>query len=492
MTSSTEKPATGESHPAPDSPFGDVEFRIVAEDAPVMLWLTNPKGEIIFTNSKWRKFVGAAPGEHVGGEIWLESLHPDDYEQCMRVFEEAFQSHQPFEMEYRLRRHDGQYRDVLDVGEPYIDRQGKFAGFIGSSADITDRKASENQLRRSQQELTHHSREMRLINEMNSYLQVCRTLQETNSIVEHYGSLIFYDCPGVLYLFNEGRSAVEVAAAWGQPDCVIKSFINPDDCWALRQSRVHLVHGADNAITCDHVATVPPGGYVCAPAIAQGEMIGFLYLEIAKSSADDEADKGKATVESRSRLASIAADNLAMALVSLKLREALRSQSVRDPLTRLFNRRYMEETLERELSQCQRQDSPLSVIMIDIDRFKDFNDRFGHDVGDLVLAEVAAIAQAAVRKGDIACRYGGEEFVLVLPQAAPEFARNRARQLAERIRSHEIHHGGKSLQSITISAGVASYPEHGRTPAELVKAADTALYRAKEAGRNRVEIATGD
>ena len=162
------------------------DFQIVAEDAPVMLWLSNSEGKVVFTNSKWKKFVGVATDGYLSGNTWLVALHPDDRESCLRIFNDAFLSRQPFEMEYRLLRFDGQYRYILDTGEPYINKEGKFSGFIGSSTDITDRKNYENQLRLSQMELTQHNHEMALINELNSYLQVCRSLEETHAIVHYY------------------------------------------------------------------------------------------------------------------------------------------------------------------------------------------------------------------------------------------------------------------------------------------------------------------
>lgn len=422
----------------------------------------------------------------MSGDAWFKSLHPDDRENCLRTFEQAFQAHQAFAMEYRLRRLDGEYRYVLDTGEPYINKEGKFAGFIGSSADITDRKNSENQLRHSEQELTRHNREMQLINELNSYLQVCETLKETHTIVANYTSKIFSDCAGALYLFNDNHSAVETVSTWGDGQLLSSSVISPQECWALRQSRVHVVENPANAITCAHLSRCPEHGYVCAPAIAQGDVIGFLHVQFGA----DLAAQGR-SISSRIRVVSIAADNLAMALVSLKLREALRSQSVRDPLTHLYNRRYMEETLDRELSRCKRTGESLGVIVMDVDHFKTYNDSHGHDAGDLVLTEIANITVSKLRKSDVACRYGGEELVLIMPGAQKALTTKRAEDVREAIARHAIDYRGKPLLTVTISAGVASYPEDGDTNEALVKAADSALYRAKEGGRNRITVAPG-
>jgi diguanylate cyclase (GGDEF)-like protein/PAS domain S-box-containing protein len=467
----------------------DTDFRIVAEDAPVMLWLTNSEGKVIFTNSKWKKFVGAPAGEHLGGDAWITSLHPNDLQACLKTFEEAFRIRQPFEMEYRLRRSDGQYRYVLDTGEPYINREGKFSGFIGSSTDITDRKNHENQLHRSQLELTQHNREMQLINELNSYLQVCRSLEETHSIVGHYAQRIFADNTGALFLFDESRSVVKAAATWGNTGYFSSKVISPDDCWALRQGRVHLVEGPASSIICNHITECPEQGYVCAPAIAQGEMIGFLSVTLGSGSGVDDAGLLRTSVETRARLISMAADNLAMALVSLKLREALRNRSVRDPLTRLFNRRYLEETLVRELASCKRDNQQLGIIMVDVDHFKKYNDTHGHDAGDYVLVEIAEIVRSKLRVGDVPCRYGGEELVLVMPGVPKETAAARAEVVRKAVEKHEFIHRGKSLSGITISLGVANYPTDGDTPAALLKAADSMLYLAKESGRNKVVVA---
>jgi diguanylate cyclase (GGDEF)-like protein len=202
-----------------------------------------------------------------------------------------------------------------------------------------------------------------------------------------------------------------------------------------------------------------------------------------------ETGKLQTSIESRTRLIAMAADNLAMALVSLKLREELRSRSVRDPLTKLFNRRYLEETLVRELANGKRTSQKLGLVMIDIDHFKKYNDTHGHDAGDFVLAEIANLIRSKLRSGDIACRYGGEELVLVMPGASKEVAANRAQLVRELVEKHAFLYKGQDLSGVTVSMGVSNYPEDGDNASLLMKAADTALYRAKDEGRNCVMLA---
>ncbi|MEX2481049.1 MAG: diguanylate cyclase [Gammaproteobacteria bacterium] len=346
-------------------------------------------------------------------------------------------------------------------------------------------------MRLSQLELTQHNLEMQLINELNSYLQVCRSLQETHPIITHYARRIFPDCTGAFYLYDENHTTVEAVAEWGGQACFASGPISADDCWALRQGKIHAVDGLEDEIVCKHMTSDSIPGYVCAPAIAQGDMIGVLAVTLGQGDAAAATGLEHRSVESRARLISMAADNLAMALVSLKLREALRDRSVRDPLTRLFNRRYLEETLERELASCQRTDQSLSVIMLDIDHFKQFNDAHGHDVGDFVLVKIAEIVRSKLKTADVPCRFGGEELALVMPGAAGEIAMARADAVRRAIEHHDFVHNGKKLAEVTVSMGVAAYPMHGATATALLKAADTALYEAKEAGRNRVLLALG-
>jgi diguanylate cyclase (GGDEF)-like protein len=186
-------------------------------------------------------------------------------------------------------------------------------------------------------------------------------------------------------------------------------------------------------------------------------------------------------------LALSVAEDMALALANLRLRETLRSQAIRDPLTGLFNRRYMEETLERELNRVKRQGAPLGVIMMDLDHFKQYNDTYGHSAGDDLLSALGSLIKSQIREEDIACRYGGEEFLLILPGTSMEVTLERAEILRQAVQ--EMHLRYRSLKPITLSLGVAVYPDHGDTGLEIIQAADAALYRAKQAGRDRVMAA---
>ena len=183
------------------------------------------------------------------------------------------------------------------------------------------------------------------------------------------------------------------------------------------------------------------------------------------------------------------AGQIGLSIANIKLRDALRTQSIRDALTGLYNRRHLEEILEREIRRSARAQQHLGIIVIDLDHFKSFNDPYGHDAGDAVLCETGLSLTSGIRAEDFVCRYGGEEFVVVLPTANLEAARARAETLRLKMKELTILHQGKSMGMITISAGVAVFPDHGTTPREVIAAADAALYEAKRNGRDQVAVA---
>jgi diguanylate cyclase (GGDEF)-like protein len=188
-------------------------------------------------------------------------------------------------------------------------------------------------------------------------------------------------------------------------------------------------------------------------------------------------------------LAESAGEHLALALANLRLRESLRQQSIRDPLTGLFNRRYLEETLERELARSRRSGGKLGVLFVDVDHFKRLNDSEGHDAGDAALRKLGAVMIACFRSSDVVCRYGGEELAVVLPDIDLENLRKRAEVLRESVQRMSVVVNAKMIGAITVSIGASLFPDHGDSAAMLLHNADQALYAAKREGRNRVVLA---
>jgi len=463
----------------------EAKFRTIAELSPVMLWMTDCSGKSQFFNQKWLKFTGFI-GNNESGSVWFDALHPAERKNCLASFQAAFKAQRPFQMEYQLRRYDGEYRWILDTGEPRYDESGGFAGYIGSSQDITERKLAENALQHSFAELNRHDRENTLLGEMSSCLQVCRTIEETYPVVSLYAKRLFSDNPGLICVINNSRSLVETIVEWGDSHDS-ETVFNLEDCWALRQGKPHQVMDPQEALRCWHVKEKATHGYLCLPMTAYGETRGIIHLQFpTQNNPATEQEKGTETVKT---LAAIFANQVALALSNLKLREALQQQSVRDPLTQLFNRRYLLETMDRELARAKRNQLSVGVIMIDVDHFKGFNDTYGHDAGDAVLRVFGDFLKKQMRREDIPCRYGGEEFVLVLPGMDETNLLNRCEDIRNKTKQLLIEHRDQKLGTITISLGAALFPQHGHFPDELITAADSAMYQAKKQGRDRVVLA---
>jgi len=286
---------------------------------------------------------------------------------------------------------------------------------------------------------------------------------------------------------SESHNMLESTATWGWEQVggdwlQNKLVFSPEDCWGVRRGQPHIISQAGDLLYCDHLEGADTNKlhpYLCVPITAQGEMLGVLHLQ---SAAGEDIKKEE-------RFAKEVAERFGLRLANLKMRESLHQQSIRDPLTGMFNRRYMEETLERELRRAIRHKRSVGLIMIDLDRFKHFNDTFGHHAGDALLQEIGLFLQTNIRSEDIACRYGGEEFLLILTESSLESVIEVAEKLREGIKHLRIQYRREALGTITASMGVASFPEHGSSMQTVLENADAALLKAKKKGRDKVVVA---
>ena len=344
---------------------------------------------------------------------------------------------------------------------------------------------TQQQLQRTVSELERRNREVVLLSQLSELLQVCHTAAEAHHTLSIYLPQFFTNEAGELYIFSLTRDEAVRVARWGtiiggeQVDrCDLST------CWAVRRGHLVVVDNPQAIPACGHInnAEAPINPYLCAPLLAYNTTMGFLHIR----SSSLQSTLSTATQQ----LALAVAEQMALALAHLDLHESLREQSIRDPLTNLFNRRFMQESLARELQRAERTGSPLAVIFCDLDRFKYFNDTFGHAAGDAVLCALADLLRLKTRGSDIVCRYGGEEFVLILPDAALEPAAQRMEELRREVKLLTIQHNGQQLDPLTISIGVEAFPTHGHTAEALLKAADEATYWAKTEGRDRVITAS--
>jgi diguanylate cyclase (GGDEF)-like protein len=351
--------------------------------------------------------------------------------------------------------------------------------------DITDRKKADEQLTVALLESETLARENRELSELGDSLQSCQTVEEAYKMSENAISGILGLRPGALCILNASRDLVESTATWNKCSTTEPLF-HPDDCWGLRRGKPY--GGSGSPLPCSHVRASGATNYLCVPLVAQGETLGVLYVEDNASFLPPSPQAVQFEQVTLKRRAIAVAERVSLALANLKLRELLRNQSIRDPLTGLYNRRYLEESLNRELHRASRTGRNVSLVMLDLDHFKHFNDTFGHQVGDILLKEVAGVIKSRVRAGDLACRYGGEEFSLILAEVGTDGAHKCVESIREAVKHLSLHNRGQTLGTITVSGGIAAYPTHGDNSEDLIHAADEALYRAKKAGRDCIFI----
>ena len=325
--------------------------------------------------------------------------------------------------------------------------------------------------------------DLRFLSDYAGMLQSAATVTELYEITEQALRGLLPHLSGNVFIIRASRDHAEVAVRWGNHAAANDSAPVPNDCWAIRRNQPYFVDDASRGVLCVHAQAQANGAQAtaCIPLSGHGEIFGWLYL----------CGPGPGPLEGIN-LAINACEQLSLALANMRLRDTLRHQAIRDPLTGLFNRRYLEEGLEREVSRCRRRNLSLAVLMLDLDHFKAFNDQYGHAGGDALLAAFARLLEAMCRGEDIACRFGGEEFALVFPEASLEVAARKAEEIREATEKLAVSHLGRTLPRVMVSIGVAVMPGNGVSGTALLQASDDALYQAKRAGRNRVEIAKSE
>ena len=323
------------------------------------------------------------------------------------------------------------------------------------------------------------------LTQLGNMLQACNDRAEAFAVMQASVEAMFPGLSGEMYVHRASRNILELKMTWGANGDA--EPLTPRECWGLRRGQVHVVDAGGPGLSCSHVRH-RTGTSVCLPMSAHGEITGLLH--IMDSSTDPAARGGSTLSAAKQSLALAFSEQAAMALANLELREKLRLQALRDPLTGLLNRRFIEEWLDQEVARTDQSGRSFGVIMADIDHFKRINDVHGHDAGDQLLKAVAQAIKQSLRPSDLPCRFGGEEFLLMLADVDHSVLAARAELVRQRVAGIEIEHRGGALPRVTLSAGIALYPQHGLTGTAVIRAADTALYAAKNSGRNRILTAT--
>ena len=329
--------------------------------------------------------------------------------------------------------------------------------------------------------LEDRAHESELLTSARDELQLCVDVKQVYQSASNSFQRLLVGTSGSLCIINNSRQLVEVVSTWSGStvESAVEDFHPPDSCCGLRSGQPRWRQPGVSEIHCTHFGGVVPERYLCMPIVAHGNTLGVLYVQCTSTEAVSAVDLRMDGLRQLVQLTG-------MAIATLNLRTKLENQSIRDSLTGLFNRHFMQISLERELSRAARRKQILAVFMLDLDHFKKFNDTYGHAAGDTVLKAVAEIFRTSIRTEDIACRYGGEEFTIMLPDVTPAVALERAESIRRAVSNVRLPLDGEVYREFTVSIGLALYPNDGENADLLLRRADMALYRAKRLGRNQV------
>jgi len=470
-------------------------FRRMVESLGEGVVIVDDRENFIFTNEAAQR-IFASEGQPLANRSLREFTTPEQFALIQEQTKERREGKRG-SYEIKITLPDGREKTLLVTATPRFDDQKKFTSSLAVLTDITEMKRSEEALRKIKiqleetvRQLARRNEEANLFIQMGDAFQMAQNESEIISLGINYLRRLFNQESGTLYLQTQPGWPLEAKDSWGEKEFRVKDFL-PGECWAMRKSEMHFVEDKSLDIPCPHLIQEEKisGPTLCVPLVSFGEAIGVLVMTCCQEKEGLSMEEVENYRKVRQSLALHFSQRLATALSSMRLRESLKEQSIRDPLTDLYNRRFLEETLTRELYRAQRSESVIAVMMLDLDHFKKFNDRYGHDAGDAVLEAVARVLKRSVRREDIVCRFGGEEFTIIMPGNTKEAARRRAELILDRVRHLEIQHGSHVFPQLTISIGLAFFPQDGDSADDLIQAADWALLEAKRQGRNRLVMA---
>ncbi|MBE8964927.1 diguanylate cyclase [Nostocales cyanobacterium LEGE 12452] len=350
----------------------------------------------------------------------------------------------------------------------------------GISIDITESIEAQRsltdlnrQLEEKTLELEAKKRELIYLSDMTDMLYSCESEDEVYQVFALTCSKLFPNMSGSIYIIANSKNYVQMNSFWGG-ERKSKEIFSLSDCWALRRGKLNLLSPRNSGLMCSHLIQPVSGTHLCVPLFAQGEVVGILHLDALEEISPEDRQTSE-----------IIARTLGIALNNLSIKQRLTHENLRDGMTQLFNQSYMESITEQRLAEAERSGQPLSMIFLDIDNFKSYNSRYGHVTANIVLQGLAKLLLKSIRSFDIACRWGGEEFVIVMPNMTLETLRKRVEQLRLDIEQMQLKDGDQILESITASFGIA-VSEPGITVKDFLNRANQAMLEAKRTGKNRV------
>jgi diguanylate cyclase (GGDEF)-like protein/PAS domain S-box-containing protein len=464
----------------------EARLRMLVDNAEDMIFLQDHTSRLLFFNSPT---IYGLKEEGVSGNFPQDIL-PAEYSLPIdKAFIQVMEQKKPVHYETQVGSPKGRLW-MSFLAYPILDRNQAIHAVGTIGRNITRQKEAEmaldetkKDLSRRVTELERRNAEISMLSEMLTMLQFSQELDEAYKLVGPVLRQLFPGISGTLLVLDPTRNELITRFSWGKDPAKFRSFRN-DECWALRTGKPYLIQDPLHAVLCGHIGSPYPSSSYCVPILLDNIPAGCISLQ---PEMEDREFR-----ETEIRLANNACEQISLAFTNIKLREGLRQQAIHDGLTGLYNRLYLDESMTRELYRQERSGQALSVIMMDLDHLKEINDIYGHAAGDSVLRALGHLLKQSVRASDLHCRYGGDEFVLVMPDTNLETARKRAEKIADLFRKLSIPFGTQTLGGYSLSIGIATSPQHGHTSQDLLAAADAALYQAKRSGRDRIISATSD
>ena len=467
-------------------------FRIVTNSAAVLIWMSDANGQGIFFNQSWLDFTGRSLEAELI-DNWLANIHDQDRQRSQNLYQSALKERKSVEIEYRLLRHDGQYRWIFNTIVPRFKSNGKFDGFVGSCIDITKRKLAEEKLARQAEcdhilaEITQHiykSLKLEAILQA-ALIEISRFLHAEKIFIAKVNNgvksqmLLEYVYPNLAECCEQSRVFEDEVMKF---PAKLNQLRAGDTLFLDQEAKKQICCNKHQSLSRKNSSTI------IVPIISEQQLWGLLCIRQYSQKRIWQNEEINLLEQISLQLA-IAIKQSELYHQLEKANQELETLAVIDSLTGIANRRKFDEYLASEWLRLSREQAPLSLILCDIDHFKLYNDTYGHQRGDLCLRQVAqAIQQTVKRPADLTARYGGEELAIVLPHTNHEGAASLAQKICLHIQALQIPHIASPVALyITLSLGVAGcIPNHDTYPQDLIAIADQNLYQAKKMGKNRV------
>lgn len=450
---------------------------LITDEHVRMIWV-NQEFERL-TGYRFEEIEGRTPGEVLRG--------PGTDPKTIAEIEHSLANRRAIDVEVEYYRKDGSSIWMEFRINPIFDAQGRHIHFMSSSRDLTGRRALEASTREATENEQLRQQERRLLGQVSEWLYSAKSLDELLQVIARSLETLIPEAEGQLYIYSNSRDTLDLNISWGGGE-EGPNHIQADDCWALRRGRAYSYGMRPIEFPCGHAhAGETDDPYFCIPITAHGQTNGLLHLDFGAVAPDrNNRAPFRTFMEQRWELALLCAEQISLAIANVQLRQELLDQSVRDPLTNLWNRRWFLEAAQQQLTRSKTAKEHCSLISIDVDNFKKFNDLHGHDAGDLVLRALGARMIEFFTDTSAPCRLGGEEFIVLCSGMTEAETAQISEQFRQQVAEITIKYSGADLPPVTVSAGVAATPNGGTELDALVKSADLALYEAKKLGRNQV------